>query len=55
VCHPRNKGGLRVKDVRLFNLSLLTKWKWRLLHDDISLWKRVLMDKYGTERDGRLG
>lgn len=25
VCHPRRKGGLGVKDVRLVNLSLLSK------------------------------
>jgi len=49
VCHPKNKGGLGVKDVRLFNLRHLVKWKWRLIHDDQCLWKWVLVDKYGWD------
>lgn len=53
--HPKNKGGFGVKDEILFNLSLLAKWKWRLIHDDQSLWKMVLADKYRRGRDGRLG
>lgn len=55
MCHPKNKGGFGVKDEILFNLSLLAKWKWRLIHDDQSLWKMVLADKYRRGRDGRLG
>jgi len=47
VCHPKIKGGLGVKNVKLFNLSLLAKWKWRLISNDQSLWKRLFMDKYG--------
>ena len=31
VCLPKNKGGLGVKDLELFNISLLNKWKWRCL------------------------
>ncbi|MCH86251.1 ribonuclease H protein [Trifolium medium] len=31
VCKPKNKGGLGVRDARIVNLSLLTKWRWRLL------------------------
>ncbi|KEH24139.1 hypothetical protein MTR_7g104745 [Medicago truncatula] len=49
VCHPRNKGGLGVQNVKLVNLSLLAKWKWRLLQEDQPLWKRVLEDKYGDQ------
>lgn len=47
ICQPRTKGGLDVKDVKLVNLSFLTKWRWRLIQMDNSLWKRVLEDKYG--------
>lgn len=54
VCQPRSKGGLSI-NVKRFNLSLLAKWKWRLISDDQSLWKRVLLDKYGVGRDGRMG
>lgn len=38
--------GLGVKDLCLLNLSLLGKWRWRLLEEDGSLWKRVLVTKY---------
>ena len=30
------------------NLSLLGKWRWRLLQEDSSLWKIVLSEKYGS-------
>jgi hypothetical protein len=52
VCQPRGKGGLGVRDVRLVNTSLLAKWKWRLLQDDQSLWKRLLVEKYGNHVSG---
>lgn len=44
---PKKKGGMGVTNVKLVNLSLLTKWKWKLFKEDGSLWKRVLEDKYG--------
>lgn len=37
VYHPKDIGGLGVRDVRLVNLSLLAKWRWRLLEGDITL------------------
>jgi hypothetical protein len=46
VCLPKNKGGLGVRDVRVVNISLLTKWRWRLLYDDNMVWKEVLKSKY---------
>ncbi|MCI15623.1 LINE-1 reverse transcriptase like, partial [Trifolium medium] len=47
VCRPKKEGGLGVKDLLLFNVSLLAKWRWRLLVEDGSLWKKVLEAKYG--------
>jgi hypothetical protein len=47
VCQPRSKGGLGVRDIKLDNISLLAKWKWRLLDEEPALWKEVLEDKYG--------
>jgi hypothetical protein len=47
VCQSRCKGGLGVRDIKFVNICLLAKWRWCLLHDDSSLWKRVLVDKYG--------
>jgi hypothetical protein len=41
-------GGLGVRDIRAVNISLLAKWRWRLLFDDNALWKEVLKGKYGA-------
>ena len=30
VCMPKEAGGLGVKDINSFNLSLLGKWNWNL-------------------------
>jgi hypothetical protein len=48
VCKPKKLGGLGVRDIRAVNISLLAKWRWRLLEDDNAMWKRVLRSKYGT-------
>jgi hypothetical protein len=47
VCQPKKLGGLGVRDIRAVNISLLAKWRWRLLFDDNALWKEVLKGKYG--------
>jgi hypothetical protein len=47
VCRPKKDGGLGVKDLKTFNLSLLAKWRWRLLSEDKPQWKLVLEAKYG--------
>ncbi|GAU43110.1 hypothetical protein TSUD_373050 [Trifolium subterraneum] len=47
VCRAKNKGGLGVRDVRIVNLSLLAKWRWRLLLPGRPLWKEILVAKYG--------
>jgi hypothetical protein len=47
VCRPKKEGGLGVRDLKWFNLSLLAKWRWRLLMEDGCLWKNVLEAKYG--------
>jgi len=36
-----------VQDVVLTNLSLLAKWRWRLLQGDNALWREVLVERYG--------
>jgi hypothetical protein len=48
VCKAKSQGGLGVRDVRLVNLSLLTKWRWRLLQPGMPLWKEILVAKYGN-------
>jgi len=48
VCKPKEEGGLGVREVRVVNLSLLAKWKWRLINGGNAFWKEVLVEKYGT-------
>jgi hypothetical protein len=54
VCQPKSCGGLGVRDIRAVNISLLAKWRWRLLTDDKVLWKEVLRGKYGDSVIGRV-
>ncbi|MCI30811.1 ribonuclease H protein, partial [Trifolium medium] len=42
VCRPKSCGGLGVRDIRAVNISLLTKWRWRLLSNDFCMWKEVI-------------
>jgi hypothetical protein len=48
VCRDKKEGGLGVKDIRIVNVSLLTKWRWKLLQNDPALWKDVIFAKYGA-------
>jgi hypothetical protein len=49
VCKDKKKGGLGVGDLDLVNISLLSKWRWRLLNrNEVALWKEVLVAKYGS-------
>jgi hypothetical protein len=54
VCLPKPKGGLGVRDVRMVNLSLLAKWRWRLLDNTQAVWKDVLISKYGELAVGKV-
>jgi len=37
LCKPKRKGGLGIKNIKLFNEALLAKWKWRLGIDEKGL------------------
>jgi hypothetical protein len=52
VCKPKRLGGLGVRDIRAVNISLLAKWRWRLLGNDNAMWKEVLRSKYGVNAVG---
>jgi hypothetical protein len=54
VCLPKAKGGLGVRDVRMVNISLLAKWRWRLLDNNQAVWKDVLKGKYGELAVGKV-
>jgi len=49
LCKPNKKGGLGLKDVCRFNITILAKWKWRLESVKSGKWKNILLSKYGTE------
>lgn len=55
VCKPKEEGGLGVLDIKAFNITLITKWWWRIiskpdgyLHD--SYLQNFLKVKYGPTR-----
>jgi len=52
VKQPVSLGGLGVRDLRLFNESLLEKWFWRFLNEKGSLWREVVVIKYGSSSFG---
>ena len=52
VCTPKEKGGLGVKSMTLFNKALLGKWLWRFGLEEHHLWRRGLVVKYGVEIGG---
>jgi hypothetical protein len=54
VCRPKECGGLGIRNLRLVNIALLTKWRWRLLTSNDLVWKSVLMAKYGKDIVGRI-
>jgi hypothetical protein len=43
VTKPKCDGGLGVRDVRRVNLSLLAKWRWKLLSQEQEMWKTVIV------------
>jgi hypothetical protein len=54
ICKPRNKAGLGIRDLRLVNISLLTKWRWKLLLPNEEVWKEVIKAKYEGEVIGNV-
>lgn len=47
VCRAREDGGLGIRNMKAFNLSLLRKWRWRFLKEKDSLWAKILRIRYG--------
>ncbi|KAB2064996.1 hypothetical protein ERO13_A09G055450v2, partial [Gossypium hirsutum] len=51
LCHPKGMGGTGFRDMQLFNLALLDRQVWRLMHFKGTLCFRVLNAKYFPEGD----
>lgn len=48
VCLSKEEGGLGVKSVVDFNISLMCKWGWRLFSENEALWSNILKFRYGS-------
>lgn len=48
MCNSKSSSGLGVKDLRIFNLVLLSKWRWRILENVSSLWRDISSARYGS-------
>lgn len=46
VCQSREKGGLGIHNLKVFNTALLGRWCWRLKVEREGLWFKVLCHKY---------
>ena len=45
MCKSKSKGGLGIKNIWKMNISLLSKWWWKLETED-GLWQRIVKAKY---------
>ncbi|CAN4116899.1 unnamed protein product [Withania somnifera] len=46
VAQPKSLGGLGVKDLAAHNKSMMMKWLWRYITEDMGLWKVVIKAKH---------
>ncbi|KAK3225036.1 hypothetical protein Dsin_004898 [Dipteronia sinensis] len=52
VCHKeQKKNGLGIGRVAIKNKGMLAKWVWRFGKEDTFLWKRVIVVRYGLDRN----
>ncbi|CAL1357331.1 unnamed protein product [Linum trigynum] len=47
---PKAQGGVGIRPTRQANLAMLAKGGWRLLRDKESIWRQLLLSKYGGQR-----
>jgi hypothetical protein len=48
VCKSKADGGLGIRDLRVVNLALLGKWRWRILSEGQGIWRDILLARYGS-------
>ncbi|RVW20282.1 La-related protein 6B [Vitis vinifera] len=49
VCADMRQGGLGIRSLVTLNKAFLGKWSWKFAIERNSLWKQVIIDKYGVE------
>ena len=52
VCIDMRQGGLGIRILVALNKALLGKWNWKFAIEMNSLWKQVIIDKYGKKEGG---
>ena len=52
VCMEKKDGGLGIRNLSRLNKALLGKWCWRFVSEQDSLWKQVIVRKFGEEDGG---
>ena len=52
LCSPIQNGGLGIRRVAVLSQALLGKWLWRYATEPMSLWRRVIDSKYGSQWGG---
>ena len=52
VCIEKKDGGLGIRNLSRLNKALLGKWCWRFASEQDSLWKQVIVRKFGEEDGG---
>lgn len=50
MCMSKNDGGLGFRDINGFNIALLSKQCWKLIHEPLSLLSRMLKAKYYPDK-----
>ena len=49
VCMEKKDGGLGIRNLSRLNKAFLGKWCWRFASEQDSLWKQVIVRKFGEE------
>ncbi|CAL1353808.1 unnamed protein product [Linum trigynum] len=49
---PKSQGGAGIRPTKLANQAMLAKGGWKLVTKEDSLWTRLLLEKYGRNREG---
>lgn len=45
ICKARKMGGLGIRNLKLTNKALLSKWTWRYFKEKQLLWRRIIQEK----------
>ncbi|KAK0598705.1 hypothetical protein LWI29_037213 [Acer saccharum] len=51
VCKSKLHGGLGIGRMAVKNKALIAKWVWRFSKEDSSLWRRVIIARYGLDEN----